>query len=64
MRRPLSGPGVAEPPLVVSIHDVALATAAESARWLADLDGLGVRATLLVVPGPWREPALANAPEY
>lgn len=60
MRRPPTD----EPPLVVSIHDVAPATAAETRRWLADLDGLGVRATLLVVPGPWREPALADAPEY
>ena len=60
MRRPSTD----EPPLVVSIHDVAPATADETRSWLADLDGLGVRATLLVVPGPWREPVLSDAPEY
>lgn len=60
MRRPPTD----EPPLVVSIHDVAPATAAETRSWLADLDGLGVRATLLIVPGPWRAPALSDAPEY
>jgi predicted deacetylase len=57
-------PPFAEPPLVVSVHDVAPGTAAETGRWLADLDGLGVRAVLLVVPGPWRGPALADAPEF
>lgn len=60
MRRPSTD----EPPLVVSIHDVAPATAAETRSWLADLDGLGVRATMLVVPGPWRSPALTDAPEF
>ena len=60
MRRPPTD----EPPLVVSIHDVAPATAAETRSWLADLDGLGVRATLLIVPGPWRGSALSEAPEY
>lgn len=57
-------PPVDEPPLVVSIHDVAPATVAETRNWLADLDGLGVRATLLIVPGPWRGADLAGAPEY
>ena len=57
-------PSADEPPLVVSIHDVAPATAAETRSWLADLDGLGVRAALLIVPGPWRGAALSDAPEY
>jgi predicted deacetylase len=57
-------PSYAEPPLVVSVHDVAPATAAETRSWLADLAGLGVPAALLVVPGPWRGPGLAEEPEF
>lgn len=57
-------PPYADPPLVVSIHDVAPATAAETRGWLADLAGLGVPAVLLVVPGPWRGPGLAEEPEF
>ena len=57
-------PPYADPPLVVSVHDVAPATAAETRSWLADLAGLGVPAVLLVVPGPWRGPGLAEEPEY
>jgi predicted deacetylase len=36
---------------VVSIHDVAPGTAAETGAWVDDLDRLGVPATLLVIPG-------------
>jgi len=40
--------------LVVSVHDVAPATAGACRAWVDDLDRLGVPASLLVVPGPWR----------
>lgn len=46
--------------LVVSVHDVAPATEAASRRWVDHLDRLGIRSTLLVVPGPWRGPGLAE----
>ena len=36
---------------------------AETLRWLAELDALGVRGVLLAVPGPWRGSELAGAPE-
>lgn len=51
------------PPLVVSVHDVAPATAEATRTWVADLDERGVPASLLVVPGPWRGPGLADAPD-
>jgi predicted deacetylase len=41
-------------PFVVSVHDVAAATAAETAEWLADLDAMEVPATLLLIPGSYR----------
>ena len=47
---------------VVSIHDVAPASSEPCRRWLADLDERGVPASLLVVPGPWRGPALPEDP--
>ncbi|WP_280271822.1 polysaccharide deacetylase family protein [Nocardia wallacei] len=50
--------------LVVSIHDVAPATAAETERWCADADAFGIPVSLLVIPGPWRGTSLAGAPEY
>ncbi len=51
--------------LVVSLHDVAPATAEETASWLAELDALGVPASLLVVPGRFGGgPRLADAPEF
>ena len=50
------------PSVVVSVHDVSPATAEETARWCADLDGLGVRASLLVIPGPWR--GMTLTPDY
>lgn len=51
------------PRLVVSVHDVAPATAAQARRWCADLDTRGVPVALLVVPGPWRTPPLRDDPE-
>jgi uncharacterized protein len=53
----------AERTLVVSVHDVAPATLAETRRWLADLDGFGIPGVLLAVPGPWRGVPMADAPE-
>ncbi|MBF6175559.1 DUF2334 domain-containing protein [Nocardia blacklockiae] len=50
--------------LVVSIHDVAPATAAETARWCADADGFGIPVSLLVIPGPWRGASLVAEPGY
>jgi hypothetical protein len=52
------------PRLVVSVHDVSPATVPESRRWVKDLDERGVRASLLVVPGPWRGRSLAAEPEF
>jgi uncharacterized protein len=53
-------PPIAAGWLVVGVHDVAPATAAETRRWCADLDRRGVPASLLVVAGPWREPVLGR----
>jgi predicted deacetylase len=51
-------------PFVVSVHDVAPATAEPVADWIADLDEREVPATLLVVPGPFEGgPALPSAPD-
>jgi uncharacterized protein len=50
-------------PLLVSIHDVAPATLPAARAWLAELDQRGVPATVLVVPGPWRLPELADDDE-
>jgi len=49
-------------PLMVSVHDIAPGTAAQTARWLAALDARGIPATLLLVPGPWRGPSLVQDP--
>ena len=49
-------------PLLVSVHDIAPGTAAQTARWLAALDGRGIPATLVLVPGPWRGPSLVQDP--
>lgn len=51
------------PWLVVSVHDVAPATAEAARDWCASLDLFGVPASLLVVPGPWRGGALADDPD-
>ncbi|MFF0490625.1 DUF2334 domain-containing protein [Nocardia sp. NPDC004068] len=50
--------------LVVSIHDVAPASEAETARWCADADAFGIPVSLLVIPGPWRGARLSEAPDY
>jgi predicted deacetylase len=50
--------------MVVSVHDVAPATAEETARWCADADALGIPVSLLVIPGPWRGMALAEHGDY
>lgn len=52
------------PRLVVSVHDVAPATAGQTRRWCADADSLGIPVSLLVIPGPWRGASLADEPEY
>jgi predicted deacetylase len=52
------------PQLVVSVHDVSPATATESRQWVSDLDERGISASLLVIPGPWRERSLAADPEF
>ena len=46
--------------LVVSVHDVAPASATPSAIWLDALDRRGLRSSLLVIPGPWRGDSLAG----
>ncbi|MEO3784831.1 DUF2334 domain-containing protein [Actinocorallia sp. B10E7] len=51
--------------LVVSVHDVAPATAEETAAWLSDLDALAVPASLLVIPGAFGGgPSLADDPGF
>jgi predicted deacetylase len=51
-------------PFVVSVHDVAAATAEPTADWLADLGDRGVPATLLAIPGPYGGgPGLSGAPD-
>jgi uncharacterized protein len=47
---------------MVSVHDIAPGTAAQTARWLAALEERGIPATLLLVPGPWRGPSLVQDP--
>ena len=46
---------------VVSLHDVSPATAEASRRWLSIIESLGIRASLLVVPGPWRGRDIATS---
>ncbi|MFG2039985.1 DUF2334 domain-containing protein [Dactylosporangium sp. NPDC048998] len=50
--------------MVVSVHDVAPATADETARWCADADALGIPVSLLVIPGPWRGMELSEHDGY
>jgi uncharacterized protein len=50
--------------LVVSVHDVAPASAAEMLRWCADVDAFGIPVSLLVIPGPWRGQQLADTPDF
>ena len=42
------------PTLLVSLHDVAPGSFAQSRRWLTEVERYGMRATLLVIPGAWR----------
>jgi len=46
--------------IVVSLHDVAPGSAGQSMRWLSIVERYGLRASLLVVPGPWRNGSLAT----
>lgn len=46
--------------LVVSVHDVHPSTALASRAWVDDLERLGIPASLLVVPGPWRGATLLH----
>jgi len=50
--------------IVVSLHDVAPATAELSRRWLELLETLGVRASLLVIPGRWNGQDLSQSPAF
>jgi uncharacterized protein len=50
--------------IVVSLHDVAPATAELSRRWLELLESLGVRASLLVIPGRWNGQELSKSPAF
>ncbi len=50
--------------LVVSLHDVAPASIAPSARWLEMVERHGMVASLLVIPGPWRGHSLDDATDY
>jgi predicted deacetylase len=49
--------------LVVSVHDVAPASAEQATRWWSDVDDLGIPVSQLVIPGPWRGMSLADAPD-
>ena len=51
------------PRIIVSLHDVAPATATASARWLEVVERQQMVATLLVVPGPWRGSSIDTRPE-
>jgi uncharacterized protein len=62
--RPPTNPVDGPPRIVVSVHDVSPATAAETARWCADADSFGIPVSLLVIPGPWRGRRLLDEPEY
>lgn len=55
--------GDAAAKLVVSVHDVAQATADDTARWCDDADSFGIPVALLVIPGRWRGHSLADAPD-
>lgn len=54
----MGGLSALPPWLVVSVHDVAPASFAASLGWVGELDRLGICATLLVIPGPWRGESL------
>jgi predicted deacetylase len=50
--------------VVISLHDVAPATLEQSRAWLGHVEARGLRATLLVVPGPWRDERLDGDPAF
>ncbi|HEY2043394.1 MAG TPA: polysaccharide deacetylase family protein [Jatrophihabitans sp.] len=50
--------------LVVSVHDVAPASAAASVSWLRELDRRRIPLSLLVIPGQWRGRRLADDGEF
>ena len=50
--------------LVVSVHDVAPASATPTAIWLDALDGRGLRSSLLVIPGRWHGDSLGDRPAF
>lgn len=50
--------------LVVSVHDVAPGSDAASRRWLELLDARDMRASLLVVPGPWRGRRMTEGDDF
>lgn len=50
--------------VVVSLHDVAPATAEKSRRWLELLEARSLRVSLLVVPGPWQGTELASSASF
>ena len=49
---------------MVSVHDVAPATADQTRLWCQDVDSFGIPVSLLVIPGPWRGQSLADVPSY
>jgi hypothetical protein len=54
---------VPSPVLVVSVHDVAPATAQAARTWVRALDGCAVPLTFLAVPGPWHGAGLEADPD-
>lgn len=54
----MGGLSAPHPWLVVSVHDVAPASFGSCLGWVGELDRMGVAATLLVIPGPWRGESL------
>ena len=50
--------------LVISVHDVAAASATPTEVWLEALDRRGLPSSLLVIPGPWHGDALAKRPSF
>ncbi len=49
---------------IVSIHDVAPASHAEAMHLVAQVEEHGARASLLVIPGPWRDRRLGDDVEF
>lgn len=49
---------------VISIHDVAPSTREECTALLDTVERIGAKASLLVIPGPWREPMASQDPAF